>query len=318
MFFLELILGLVLVLWGADLLISSAIALGKKYNLSEVFIGIIVIGFGTSLCELFVSIDAVIKGASELSLGNIIGSNVANILLVLGVSSFFKVYKFPKINKLDNIIHLTITIFFVGVCFFSYLTKFWGTIFIVIFLIYLSFLLKSINPQESEDNEVIEKKNWLNEKISKSPVTVGIPVIFLSFLITLQGADITVFSAIKISEFFGISESAIGLSVIAIGTSLPEIAAGYAAIKRNKPNLVVGNIIGSNMYNILLIIGISTFFNAFKYDLTNISNDLLFLLFCITVFFVMAFYRVTITKPISIALISVYVSYMIFLYNNNF
>ena len=104
MFFLELLFGLILVLWGADLLINSAISIGKKFNLSEIFIGIIVIGFGTSLCELFVSIEAVIKGVGELTLGNIIGSNIANILLVLGISSFVKAYKFPKINAFDNII----------------------------------------------------------------------------------------------------------------------------------------------------------------------------------------------------------------------
>ena len=318
MFFLELFFGLILVLWGADLLINSAISIGKKFNLSEIFIGIIVIGFGTSLCELFVSIEAVIKGATELTLGNIIGSNIANILLVLGISSFVKAYKFPKINAFDNIIHLVVTIFFIWICIYSYLSKMWGVIFIGIFLIYLSILLKSLNFAQSNNDDNKEKTTWLNNRILGSPILFGVPVIFFSFVVTMIGADITVLSAIKISKFFGISESVIGLTVIAIGTSFPEIAAGYAAMKKNRPNLVIGNIIGSNLYNILLIIGISTFFNNFKYNVTNIFNDLIFLLFCISIFFFMAIFRVIINKQISLSLILVYFSYIYFLYNSNF
>ncbi|MBK94072.1 MAG: hypothetical protein CMP33_07855 [Rickettsiales bacterium] len=318
MFFLELFFGLVLVLWGADLLINSAISIGRKFNLSEIFIGIIVIGFGTSLCELFVSIEAVIKGATELTLGNIIGSNIANILLVLGISSFVKAYKFPKINAFDNIIHLVVTIFFILICINSYLSKMWGIIFISFFLIYLSILLKNLNSVQSNDDDNKEKNTWLNNRILTSPILLGVPVIFFSFVVTMIGADITVLSAIEISKFFGISESVIGLTVIAIGTSFPEMAAGYAAMKKNRPNLVIGNIIGSNLYNILLIIGISTFFNNFKYNLTNIFNDLIFLLFCISIFFFMAIFRVIINKQISLSLILVYFSYIYFLYNSNF
>ena len=328
MFFFELVLGLILVLWGADLLINSAIALGKKFNLSEIFLGIIVIGFGTSLCELFVSVEAVIKGVSELTLGNIIGSNIANILLVLGISSLFKKYKFPKINNFDNLIHLFVTILFISVSIFSYLSKTWGIIFILLFVIYLSILLKNLNTEVSNETEATEKNNWIFDKIFQKPILFGVPIIstvpvagpiiFFSFLVTMLGADITVEGAIKVSKFFGISESVIGLTVIAIGTSLPEIAAGYAAIKKNKPNLVVGNIIGSNMYNILLIIGISSLFNNFSYNIKNISSDLVILLLCILIFFFIAFFRVTITKLVSVLLILSYISYLLYLYISNF
>lgn len=318
MFFLELAFGLILVLWGADLLINSAIALGKKFNLSEIFIGIIVIGFGTSLCELFVSVEAVIKGVSELTLGNIIGSNIANILLVLGISFLFKEYKFPKIKNFDNLIHLFVTILFIGVSIFSYLSKTWGTIFIFLFLIYLSILLKNLNFEVSNEVEATEKNNWIFDKIFYKPILFGVPIILFSFLVTMLGADVTVEGAIKVSKFFGISESIIGLTVIAIGTSLPEIAAGYAAIKKNKPNLVVGNIIGSNMYNILLIIGISSLFNNFSYNIKNISSDLVILFLCNLIFFLMAFFRFTITKIVSLFLIFTYFSYLLYLYLANF
>lgn len=318
MFFFELVFGLILVLWGADLLINSAIALGKKFNLSEIFIGIIVIGFGTSLCELFVSIEAVMKGVSELTLGNIIGSNIANILLVLGISSLFKEYKFPKINNFDNLIHLFVTILFIAVSIFSYLSKTWGVIFILLFLIYLSILLKNLNSAVSDEVEATEKNNWIFDKIFHKPILFGVPIILFSFLVTILGAGVTVEGAIKVSIFFGISESVIGLTVIAIGTSLPEIAAGYAAIKKNKPNLVVGNIIGSNMYNILLITGISSLFHNFSYNIKNISSDLVILLLCISFFFLMAFFRFTITKLVSVFLILTYCSYLLYLYMSNF
>ena len=102
MLLLKLFIGLLIVLWGADLLINSSIALGKKYKISEILIGIVVVGFGTSLSELLVSIDAVLKNAAELSLGNIIGSNIANILLVLGFNGLIKNIKVPKVSNFDN------------------------------------------------------------------------------------------------------------------------------------------------------------------------------------------------------------------------
>ena len=318
MIILELILGLVLVLWGADLLISSAIAIGKKFNLSDFFIGIIVVGFGTSLSELFVSIDAVIKNAGELSLGNVIGSNVANILLVLGFSSLVKTFKVPKVSKTNNLMHILVSLLFLMVCSVSKITAYWGFLFILIFVFYIMKIYKN-----SKNNVLLEAGNdksddFLTQKILKKPFIFGIPIILLSILITVLGADLTVVKSIEISKIFGISESVIGLTLIAIGTSLPEIAAGIASAKKLKFNLIIGNIVGSNLYNILLIIGSASFFNDFIYNKNVIFYDLLFLNFCVLLFTLINLKRIVINKKSSVLLLFIYIFYIIYIYEKTF
>ena len=134
MLLVELLFGLLILILGAEYLISGAIILGRKFNLSEIFIGIIIIGFGTSLCELFVSIDAVLSNASELSLGNI-GSNIANIL-VIGSAALIKNFRIPKLPNLDLLTHIFATLLFTFVCFFSYLNIYWGIFFVLCFIVY--------------------------------------------------------------------------------------------------------------------------------------------------------------------------------------
>ena len=133
----KLLIGIVLVLYGANLLINTALVLGKKYKISEILIGIVIIGFGTSLSELIVSIDAVFKNAAELSIGNIIGSNIANIFLVLGCAGIAKNLVIPKINKFDNIFHLMISLMFLLIFIYFQLNVFSGLLFITLFFIYL-------------------------------------------------------------------------------------------------------------------------------------------------------------------------------------
>lgn len=318
MIVLELIFGLVLVLWGADLLISSAIAIGKKFNLSDFFIGIIVVGFGTSLSELFVSIDAVIKNAGELSLGNVIGSNVANILLVLGFSSLVKNFKVPKVSKTDNLIHVFVSLLFLMVCSVSKITAYWGFLFIFIFICYIIKVFKNSKNNVLLESGDDESNDFFTQKVYKKPVIFGLPIVLLSIAITVLGADLTVVKSIEISKIFGISESVIGLTLIAIGTSLPEIAAGIASAKKSKFNLIIGNIVGSNLYNILLIIGSASFFNDFIYNKNVILYDLLFLNVCVLLFTLINLRQLVINKKKSVLLIFIYIFYIIYIYEKTF
>ena len=197
---LELFFGLILVLWGANLLIDSSILLGKRLNISETLIGIIVVGFGTSLSELLVSIDAVIKNAPELSLGNIIGSNIANIFLVLGFSGFFSRIIIPRISKIDLFFQLFSIISFYLIFTFFKLNLISGIIFILFFFLYLFF---SINNLRNDSNDYLDNtEGFFNRVINTKPFIFGIPIILTSIAVTLLGADLTVLSAIKISKFY--------------------------------------------------------------------------------------------------------------------
>ena len=308
----KLLIGIVLVLYGANLLINTAIVLGKKYKISEVLIGIVVIGFGTSLSELIVSIDAVLKNAAELSIGNIIGSNVANIFLVLGCAGIAKNLVIPKINKFDNIFHLFISLIFLIIFIYFQLNVLSGLLFISLFFIYLFISFRNSKVSETENIDVND--DFISKKILKFPKIFGIPVLLVSIFLTIFGADLTVANSIQISRILGISEAVIGLTVIAIGTSLPEIAAGITAARRMKPDLIFGNIIGSNLYNILLILGFSSLLEKFKYNYLNLLDETIFMFMSVVVFTILLLVKRNFNKLISLFFLLIYLIYIYFIY----
>lgn len=316
MLLVKLFLGLSLVLFGADILIRSAVAFGKKFKVSEIIIGIIVVGFGTSLCEFLVSIDAVLKNATNLSLGNIIGSNIANILLVLGLSAFVKSITTPKIKVFDYTFHFVVIFLFIVIFFSTIITNTIGIIFILIFIFYIFLILRINNNLEIDTTDI--EKDFFSRKIFLKPYLFGLPIIFFSIILTVFGADLTVTSAIEISKILKISESIIGLTLIAIGTSLPEIAAGISAARRSRSNLIFGNIIGSNLYNLLAIIGFSSLFKNFSYEPLELRYDVIFMGISVIIFSIIIFLRKNIGKPLSVFLVTLYLAYLIFIYKSNF
>ncbi len=313
---LALILGLALTVKGADILISSAVAVGKKLNMSEFFIGLIVIGFGTSLCELVVSIDAVIKGSPDISVGNVIGSNIANLLLVTFAAGITAELKAVKVSNFDLSFHAGTHILFLFIFLLFFMDRYIGLIFIFLFLIYL---YKSFRNSDSDNLEEINlEKDFFSKLSFNKPLYYGLPISILSIAITLYGADITVDSAIRISKILNISDSFIGLTIIALGTSLPEVATSITAARRGKSKIIIGNIIGSNIYNLLLILGFSSLFETFSYNKTVLSKDVIFLTFSILFFTFIIFNKIKIGKKVSILCITIYLIYLINLYLSNF
>ena len=230
--FLSLFFGLYFVVKGADVLLSSATSLGKKFKVSDFFIGLIIIGFGTSLSELLVSVKAVLENSPGLSVGNVIGSNISNIILVIGFVLLISNFQIRNIKKFDILFHLLIHLLFLLIFLLDILNIFSGVFFILLFLFYL-FL--SFKRSSSKEVEKVEIENTIPSKMTfQKPFVFGIPIILLSIIITLFGAQITVLSAIKISNLLNISDSFLGLSVIAIGTSLPEVATSIKAAKKKK------------------------------------------------------------------------------------
>ena len=200
--FLMLCFGLYFVIKGADVLLSSAIALGKKFDVSDFFIGLIVIGFGTSLSELLVSLKAVLENSPNLSFGNVIGSNISNIILVPGFAMLICNIQFKNIRKFDVLFHLLIHIIFCIIFYFFTFDSIFGFLFIVTFFLYI---LKSFKDSSSDEKKSVEIDNDIFSTLSfKNPLKFGVPIIFFSIIITLLGAQITVGSAIKISNILNI------------------------------------------------------------------------------------------------------------------
>ena len=243
-----LIIGSAMLFYGAEFIVKGGSQLARYFGLSPIVIGLTVIAFGTSLPELVVSIVAAIGGSSPIAIGNVVGSNIANVGLVLGVSSLI----FPiKINlsqiKNDLIIYIFVCLMFSAFCMNGSISRQEGLILFLSVLIYTwySFYYSS----RKNNDEDINDKNPSNLRMLFILIISGITL--LSF-----GANLFVKGAIDIARYFGISEIVIGMTIVALGTSLPELATSVIASFRKEHAISIGNIVGSNLFNLLSVIGI--------------------------------------------------------------
>ena len=239
--------GLVLLIKGADLFIDNISDLGKKIGLSDMFLGITIVALGTSIPEVFVSISSVINLKPEIAIGNSIGSNIANLGIVFGFTCFLITRSIITLN-LRDIFLLFLTSLLAGYVLFDYKISISDSILMIGLFVLFTLHLMRQKPQKN-----------LVTSISKSTLQL-ILFSLLSLILLLIGSELTVAYGSKLASIIGISDVVVGLTMVAIGTSLPELATSYSALKQRKGNLVIGNIIGSNILNIVLvfpIIGLS-------------------------------------------------------------
>ena len=240
-------IGLILLVKGADLFIDNISDLGKKIGLSDMFLGITVVALGTSIPEVFVSISSVVNLKPEIAMGNSIGSNIANLGIVFGFACFF-ISKSSITLNLRDIFLLFLTTLLAGYVLFDYKISSSDSILMIgLFILFLLHLMRQ-KPQEE-----------LVTPVTKSTFSLT-SFSFLSLILLLIGSELTVNYGSKLASLIGISDTVVGLTMVAIGTSLPELATSFSALKQKKGNLVIGNIVGSNILNIVLvfpIIGLS-------------------------------------------------------------
>ena len=244
------VLGLILLVKGADEMVKSAIQIAVKFKLPNSVIGATFIGFGTSAPELFTSTGAAINGDLSLAIGNIIGSNIANSLLVLAVLYLFIDKDFSKkinINQISPVWMMIFTTIFVSTYILT--NQFPLILGIVLLSLVIFVTYKMVNEEAIDEEELVseEKKYiWLR----------GI----LAISITIFGSSLVVDNAIAIADLFNISSLIVGVTIIAIGTSLPEVAGAISAARLKKPDLIMGNVFGSNLFNIGLVGGSAIIF----------------------------------------------------------
>ncbi len=259
--FLILISGLGLLVLGAEYFVSNTSKLGAKLKLNDMFLGITVVALGTSIPEVFVSISSIINDSPELAVGNSIGSNIANIGLIFGISCFFLSKSVLDIN-LRDIFLLILSVLISGYVIFDFSISKSDSFILVCFLIL--FILHLLRQKSSDENNPEE------DGIGKN-----IFFILLSLFILLSGSELTVHGGKNLALAFGVSNTVIGLTLVAIGTSLPELAASFSALKRKKGNMVIGNIIGSNILNLVLIFPIIGFATKVVLDSKIFERDFL-------------------------------------------
>lgn len=273
-----LILGFSLLIIGANLLIKGASNIAKKFNIPEVLIGLTIVAFGTSLPELIITIISSAKGATDLIIGNVIGSNICNLLLILGVTSIIESIKIDKTTRLINLPILffsSILILLMGLGILGgeklKITRTDGIILIVLFIIYFSYpiIKETINIiKKYKENKNSVRKN-INLLLPLTNILIG--TIFLKY-----GGDFVVKGATNIAQTYNINESIIGFTLIALGTSLPELVTSIVAIIKKDEDIAVGNIFGSCIMNFYLILGTGAILTDLPFEKS--FNENLFLL----------------------------------------
>ena len=297
-----LIAGLVTLVAGAEIVIRGSVSLGKKLNISLFAIGVVIVAGGTSLPELASSINAVVTNHADLALGAVVGSNIANLILVMAATTI--IFPITNINKNQinqawiNIV-LGIVLIFMSYFYFNF-------IFGIISIILLALIMYL---QISRGSLMIDEVNKGDYSALISIILIIIGVVFL-----IYGSELFVSSAINFANRFNVSEAVIGLSLIAFGTSLPELVVGIMSAIKRKVDFALGNILGSNIYNVLGVLGISSFFNKFTMPDVLVSQDLLFMLFITFIVLIFMYLFKKLGRTFGILGLSFYFSYMYFIF----
>lgn len=297
--------GLVMLFFGAEWLVKGSVTIANKLRMSQLVIGLTIVAFGTSTPELAVSISSATKGISDVALGNVVGSNIANIGLILGLSAFIAPIAVSR-KTLRKEIPLMIGISFLllAVSIDGSISFYDGILFVGGILIFTIFSYKTTR-KEVVETVISNEKN--DSSFSKSIIFIVIGLILLTV-----GAFFTVDNAVIIAKEIGLSERIIGLTLVAVGTSLPELITSIVAAKRGHTDISVGNILGSNIFNILAILGISSSITAISVN-DSMWTDYVFMILFAVILLPIIKTGLKIGKIEGILLVAGYVGYTAFL-----
>ena len=307
--FLGLVASLAVLIWGADKFVDNSSLIAKKIGVSELTIGLTIVALGTSAPEIFVGISSVLNNSESIAMGAVVGSNISNIALIFGVSCI-GISFLPKKTPIIQLMPFLVVALILGYVLIDLnVSKFDG----ILLLLSFCYFLYVINANKNTQTLIDEQKDK-NNSITLIFLTIGL--ISLIF-----GSRYAVIYAEKIAILLNISELIIGLTIIAIGTSLPELAATISAVLKKKTDMVVGNVIGSNVLNITLVVPIIGFFSSVQLDQVLLSRDYIIMISATIVFMlVVLFYSnkvfsVNAIRLIGILFVGSYILYLLSLSN---
>ena len=310
-----LILGFVILIKGADTFVDGASSTARNFKLSTMFIGLTIVAFGTSAPEFAVSVKSILSNNSDMLLGNVIGSNILNILLILGVCGVIAPLT-VKNNTVRKEIPFTVLVSMLLVALLldkplnhemiNQITRTDGIAIVLFFSVFIYYLISVMRNKVDRDNEEDKPKY----KIGKSIIFTIIGIIAI-----IIGSDLVVDSASKIAKIMGVSQRLISLTIVAIGTSLPELVTSIVATRKHEQDLVIGNIIGSNVFNICVVLGLPVAIFGGVTALGFTYLDMFMLVASAFILFIFAHNDKTITKWESVFMFTcfvIYYSYVIF------
>lgn len=303
--------GFVMLIKGADIFVENASKIATKFNIPQMVIGLTIVAFGTSLPEAAVSIKGALSGNAGISVGNVIGSNIMNVLLILGVASCVAALAIKK-NTLR--IEIPFVIFISGLLLLlgymgDELSRLDGVIFVVLLIIFMFYLIYTAKNGESDDEATVVTEKDTMPKLLLF-VAIGAVCIVL-------GSNVTVDAASLIASEFGMTARLIGLTIVAFGTSLPELVTSATAAKQGKTDIAIGNIIGSNIFNILFVVGISAVITDIPFE-AGFIKDSIVAIFAVVLLFVCVFKNKKLGKSGGLLMLACYAAYFAYILYSNY
>ncbi|NBN77113.1 calcium/sodium antiporter [Microvirga tunisiensis] len=302
-----LIIGLALLFAGGEALVRGAVALAAKIGMSPLIIGLTVVGFGTSTPELVVSIKAAFEGSADIAVGNVVGSNTANILFILGLAALIS--PIPTMIagiRRDLYVMLAVAVLMLGLGYMGIIDRLAGGVMVALLVAYVAYAAVNSKTSPEDQDETQQQANM--------PVWQQAAYIIGGLVLLILGADYLIGSATTIARAIGVSEAVIGLTIVAVGTSLPELATSVIAAFRKHSEIAIGNVVGSNIYNILGILGVASLLKPLSIAPTMTSFDIPVML-AVTLLLVVAMLAFrSISRSIGAGFVLIYVAYCVWLY----
>ncbi|WP_412048574.1 calcium/sodium antiporter [Hoeflea sp. Naph1] len=299
-------LGLALLTAGAEFLVRGAISLANRFGMPPLLIGLTVVGFGTSMPELLVSLKAALAGAPALAVGNVVGSNTANILLILGAAAIISpiAARIPNLTR-DLVMMLVAALTMLGLGYLGNVTPVLGGAMVVVLVAYLAWIASVKSGASCADEAELHTRlaGWKEAAF----IIGGLAGLFI-------GASLLIDSATAIARQFGISEAVIGLTIVAIGTSLPELATSVVAAIRGHAEVALGNVVGSNIFNILGILGVTAMVAPVPVDASMANFDIPVMLAVSLALFALILIAGRIGRGAGLAMLAAYTGYVAWLY----
>lgn len=306
--FILLVLGFVILIKGADIFVEGASKIADKFHIPQIVIGLTIVAFGTSAPEAAISINSAIKGNADITIGNVIGSNILNIFVIIGVTSILlplAVKKSTQIIELPFVILISTVLFFLGF-FDEKLTLIDG---IILWLLFVAFLFYLIILAKKGQNELTEE---VIEATQKDKLWKLFLYIILGLIGVIIGSDLAVDNATIIAKAVGLSDRIIGLTIIAFGTSLPELITSITAARKGKDDIAIGNIVGSNIFNILFVVGTTSLITTVPFA-PSFLNDTIISIVAAAILLIATLKRKKTSKISGVIMILCYAAYFTYL-----
>lgn len=269
-----LIIGLVLLVYGADRLVFSAAILCRSLGIPPLIIGMTVVGIGTSLPEMIVSFSAAARGQMDIAIGTAIGSNITNILLILGGAALLHpLTVHSNLIRRELPLMLLVTLLCGVTLFDNQLSRVDGLTLIAIAAVYLIFIIKIARRAERENNDTLTREQLAELPRDDTGNTVAFLWLAVALIVLPMSTNMVIDNATVIADYFGVSELVIGLTIISVGTSLPELATVLAGALKGEDDIAIGNLIGSNIYNLAIVLGIPALIHPGSFDTAAFARD---------------------------------------------